>query len=133
MTFVVDHRITSTCSRIADWPLCRVFLKNNANYPWLILIPRQENIQDIDQLPEALQHTLIQEISQLSSIVKSQFKPHKLNVGALGNVVSQLHIHIVARFTHDDVWPHGVWQEQKTKPYAEDVMNELIGQLKIQM
>lgn len=133
MTFLVDHRITSTCSQIAEWPLCRVFLKNNANYPWFILIPRQENIQEIDQLPETLQHTLIQEISKLTSIVKAQFKPHKMNVGALGNVVSQLHIHVVARFTHDKLWPHGVWQEQEHMPYEENEMKQLIEQLQTQM
>ena len=130
MTFSIDRRITSTCFELIDWPMSRVFLKNNVNYPWFILVPRQENIQDIDQLPQPLQHTLIDEISQLSSIVKELFKPDKLNIGTLGNIVSQLHVHVVARFTHDDLWPHGVWQAVQTStPYDVNVVNGLITQL----
>ncbi len=127
MNTSIDPRITSTCFTLADWPLSRVFLKNNANYPWFILVPRQDNIQDIDQLPQALQHTLIDEISRLSSIVKAHFQPDKLNVGTLGNMVPQLHIHVIARFTHDMLWPHGIWQaSQTTTPYQEDKIHELI-------
>jgi len=132
MNTSIDPRITSTCFTLADWPLSRVFLKNNANYPWFILVPRQDNIQDIDQLPQALQHTLIDEISRLSSIVKAHFQPDKLNVGTLGNIVPQLHIHVVARFTHDMLWPHGIWQASQTiTPYQEDKIPELIELLRI--
>lgn len=128
----IDPRIASTCYQLADWPLSRVYLKNNAHYPWFILVPRQDNIQEIDQLPQPLQHQLIEEISQLSTIVKKQFKPDKLNVGTLGNIVSQLHIHVIARFTHDDLWPHGVWQTALTStPYTDAEIDKLIEQLKI--
>jgi len=131
MNTSIDPRITSTCFILADWPLSRVFLKNNANYPWFILVPRQDNIQDVDQLPQALQHTLIDEISRLSSIVKVHFQPDKLNVGTLGNIVPQLHIHVIARFTHDMLWPHGVWQAlQTTTPYREEQIHELLGLLR---
>ena len=130
MSFSIDPRITTTCFELGDWPLCRVFLKNNANYPWFILVPRQEHIQEIDQLPMELQHTLIEEISALSRLVKQQFKPDKLNVGTLGNIVSQLHIHIIARFTSDKLWPQGVWQEQQeTKPYETDDLEALLAKL----
>ncbi len=130
MPFSIDTRITSSCFELADWALCRVFLKNNANYPWFILVPRQDNIHDVDQLSQDLQHTLIDEISRLSSLVKSHFKPDKLNVGTLGNVVSQLHVHVIARFTHDDLWPHGVWQEAlANKPYAKNEVDCLLAQL----
>lgn len=127
MTIAIDHRITSTCFELTDWPLCRVFLKNNASYPWFILVPRVDNIQEIDQLPTSMQHTLIDEISRLSSLIKTQFKPDKVNVGALGNIVSQLHIHVIARFTHDDLWPHSVWQATLVdKPYGEDEAKALL-------
>lgn len=109
MTIAIDPRITSTCFELTDWPLCRVFLKNNASYPWFILVPKVNGIRDINELTSSLQHTLIDEISRLSSIINTQFKPDKLNVGALGNIVSQLHIHVIARFTHDALWPHSVW------------------------
>lgn len=118
MTFSIDPRITSTCFELGDWPLCRIFLKDNANYPWFILVPRHENAQEIHQLPVELQYALIKEISSLSRVIQQQFKPDKLNVGALGNIVPQLHIHIIARFTHDDLWPQGIWQDlQQTRPY----------------
>ena len=127
----VDPRITSTCFTLADWSLSRVLLKNNANYPWFILVPRQSNIQDIDQLPQALQHTLMDEIARLSSIVKTHFQPDKLNVGALGNMVPQLHIHVIARFTHDQLWPHGVWQTSQTViPYQDEKIHTLLEQLR---
>lgn len=130
MDFYVDPRITSSCFELFDWPLCRVFLKNNANYPWLILVPRHPHIQGIDQLPPNLQHLLIDEISRLSAIVRELFQPDALNVGALGNIVSQLHIHIIARFTQDALWPHGVWQkEQINTPYSQLALDALFKQL----
>ena len=131
MDITIDPRITSTCFTLADWPLCRVFLKNNADYPWFILVPRQENIEEIDQLPQALQHTLIDEISRLSEIVKSHFQPDKLNIATLGNIVSQLHIHVVARFEEDNLWPHGLWQASQTSaPYPEEKVHALLQQLR---
>lgn len=134
MDFVVDTRIESSCVVLGDWPLSRVFLKNNMNYPWLILVPRQCNIQEIDQLPGHSRHQLVDEISALSSIVKAYFKPDKLNVGTLGNIVSQLHVHVVARFTHDVLWPHGVWQVlQKDVPYANDILAQLSEDLKVRL
>ena len=131
MSFVIDGRILSTCFEIGKWPLSRVFLKNNGCYPWLILVPEQEDLQDIDQLPPRLRYVFMDEISQLSLIVKSYFKPDKLNIGALGNIVPQLHMHVIARFKHDDLWPHGVWQSLQTiTPYPKDILNALLGDLR---
>lgn len=130
MNISIDERITSTCFNLIDWPLSRVFLKNNALYPWLILVPRQDNLQEILQLPQHLQHTLIDEISALSSIVKAYFQPEKLNVGTLGNIVSQLHIHVIGRFSHDDLWPHGVWQAGlESIVYEKEILNKIIPDL----
>lgn len=123
MSFQMDERLTTTCIKLIDWPLCRVLLKNNADYPWLILVPRQNGLRDIDDLSPTLRHQLIDEISQLSTLVKTYFKPDKLNVGTLGNIVSQLHIHIVARYAHDSLWPHGIWQAAlKESPYSEQAL-----------
>ncbi len=131
MTFTVDGRITSSCFELGDWPLSRVYLKNNADYPWLILVPRLNNIQDIDQLAQSSRYLLIDEISQLSSIARACFNPDKLNVGTLGNSVPQLHLHVIARFTHDKLWPHGVWQAaQTTTPYPEESLKPLLIKLK---
>ncbi len=122
--FKIDPLINASCITMTDWPLCRVLLKNNANYPWFILLPREHHIQDIYQLPQSLQHILMDEISQLSSLIKDHFKPDKLNVGSLGNIVSQLHIHVIARFTSDPLWPQGVWQaNQLETPYPPEDIN----------
>lgn len=126
MTFFIDSRITTSCIELCDWPLSRVFLKNNACYPWLILVPRCTNIQEINELPRVSQHQLIDEISHLSCIVKELFQPDKLNVGALGNIVSQLHVHVIARFKQDALWPHGIWQDNlETTPYPPATLQEL--------
>ena len=126
MAFHIDSRIESTCIHVCDWPLSRVFLKNNADYPWLILVPRYENVRAMDQLPKSLQHQLMDEISALSTHVREHFKPDAINVGALGNIVQQLHIHVIARFTHDSLWPHSVWQATKDSPlYTEEELNAL--------
>ena len=101
MTFQLDDRLSSSCIELNDWPLCRILLKNNADYPWLILVPRQNKTECIEDLSQPLRHQLMDEIAELSIIIKTYFKPNKLNVATLGNSVSQLHIHIVARFTYD--------------------------------
>ena len=131
MAFSIDPRIASSCVHLCDWSLSSVFLKNNAHYPWLILVPRHENLQAMDQLPKLLQHQLMDEISALSTVVRAHFKPDSLNVGALGNIVPQLHIHVVARFSHDALWPHSVWQAaQISTPYTENAMTELTTRLR---
>lgn len=124
--FVLDKRIDSSCITLTDWPLSRVLLKNNADYPWFILVPRVDNIQEMGQLPQPLGHQLMDEISQLSSLVRSLCKPDRLNVAALGNMVSQLHVHVVARFIDDKLWPHAIWQEaQTTTPYDPAALESL--------
>ena len=131
MSFKIDSRILSTCFEVGDWPLSRVFLKNTINYPWLILVPRQKNIQDIDQLAPRLQHLFMDEITRLSSIVKQHFMPDKLNIGALGNIVSQLHMHVIARYKHDALWPDGIWQStQITTPYPQAILDPLLKELR---
>lgn len=134
MLFKLDSRIATTCFELGEWPLSQVVLKNNANYPWLILIPRIENIQEIDQLPQASRYQLMDEISQLSSIVRAYFKPDKINIGSLGNMVSQLHVHVIGRFTTDNQWPYGVWQQSEVeKPYEVEALQVLIKQLRAEI
>ena len=111
---IIDKRIVSSCFELGDWPLSRVFLKDAVDYPWFILVPRVENIQELYQLSGSIRHQLMDEVSALSTKVQDYFKPDKLNVGTLGNIVSQLHCHVVARFSNDKLWPHGVWQAAQT-------------------
>lgn len=134
MSFQIDSRLAATCVTLIDWPLCRVLLKNNADYPWLILVPRQNELRDMDDLSPPLRHQLIDEITQLSTIVKTYFKPDKLNVGTLGNIVSQLHIHIIARYSHDNLWPHGIWQSAQTESlYSEQSLKTIQDDLQLEL
>lgn len=134
MIFKIDERIGSSSIILEEWPLSQVLLKNNAHYPWLILVPRWENVCELEMLPRAQRTQLMDEISELSSIMRAFFKPDKLNIASLGNIVEQLHVHIVARFNNDRLWPHGIWQEALTsQTYEEDVLNHLIQGLKTKL
>lgn len=130
----IDTRILTTCVFLGEWPLSKVFLKNQSNYPWLILVPKVENISEIYQLTSQMQHQLMDEIKAASIILEKLLQPTKLNIGSLGNIVSQLHIHVIARFEHDDLWPHGIWQENmKSKPYHADELSVWVEKYKQQV
>lgn len=119
--FHIDERILSTCILLHQDKLSNVYLKNARDYPWLILVPRLPGVLDIDELNIAQQTQLLDELTFWSQTLKCIYQPDKLNVGALGNIVSMLHIHIIARFKNDSLWPHGIWQAQlQTHPYASD-------------
>lgn len=119
-TFQLDERLYASCFKLVDWPLSRVLLKNNAYYPWFILIPRRQHITEITHFSKSDRYQLMDEIHQLSMIIQTMFKPDKINIGALGNIVSQFHMHVVARFHHDPLWPQGIWQSaSEEKPYVE--------------
>ena len=106
-----------------------MLLKNNENYPWFILVPKRNHITELHQLSAGDRWQLMDEMSALSAFVETHYQPDKLNTGALGNIVTQLHIHIIGRYKSDPTWPHGVWQAgQQEKPYSE--VGFLIGQLK---
>lgn len=129
--FSLDDRIQSTCFDLGDWPLSRVLLKNEQAYPWFILVPRKVNVQEIYQLEKADREALMEEINQLSLIINDFFKPDKLNIGALGNVVPQLHVHVVARMQHDALWPQGIWQSLiRATPYHEKQIEPLLFSLR---
>jgi diadenosine tetraphosphate (Ap4A) HIT family hydrolase len=118
--FKVDDRILSSSVLIQEDILSSVFLKNTREFPWLILVPRVENVSEIHDLCEADQILLTQEIARWSSVMNEIYQPQKMNIANLGNMVSQLHVHLVARFEYDSLWPHGIWQAAlKTSPYEE--------------
>ncbi|WP_133131221.1 HIT domain-containing protein [Legionella yabuuchiae] len=127
MRFKVDERIQSTSIELADWPLSRLFLKNESRLPWFILIPRVEGVEEIYQLDEGCRNQLIQEITKLSHEIKAHFKPDKINVANLGNMVRQLHIHVVGRYEDDPFWPHSLWQPSFSPiPYESQKLTNLI-------
>ncbi len=106
---MMDSRLELSSSFVIYLDLCQVRLSDNAAFPWVILIPKREGVCEIIDLDSDDQHRLMQEIAITSHIMKQLFHPHKLNIASLGNVVSQLHIHIIARYQSDQAWPNPVW------------------------
>jgi diadenosine tetraphosphate (Ap4A) HIT family hydrolase len=94
---------------IGDLSLSRILLMNDANYPWILLVPRRPDLREIIDLDEPDRGHLLAEITQASLALKSVVPCDKLNIAAIGNVVSQLHVHIVARLRTDAAWPKPVW------------------------
>ena len=118
--FALDPRLQQDTLPIGDFPLCRLLLSNDSNYPWFILVPRREAISEIFQLDVADQQQLWQETTALSQVLKDSFDADKLNVAALGNVVSQLHMHVIVRKREDAAWPAPVWGKHPAKPYGSE-------------
>jgi len=94
---------------IGDLPLSRILVIKDANYPWLLLVPRRAEATEITDLDEVEQAQLMTEINRVARALKDIAKPDKMNIAALGNVVAQLHVHIIARRTSDAAWPRPVW------------------------
>lgn len=118
-SFALHPRLASDTFVLRKWPLCSVLGMNDARYPWCILVPRRADIREIHELVEADQQQLLRESSTLGRALMQAFAGTKLNVAALGNVVSQLHVHHVVRFEHDAAWPGPVWGRHPPQPYDE--------------
>ena len=114
---------------IADLKLCSIRLIDNAKFPWIILIPKRKNINDISELNSKDQMLLMKEIVHCSKLMKKIFKTKKLNVEKIGNVVPQLHIHIIARSKNDSSWPLSVWVVEK-KNYSKKKIIVILQKLK---
>ena len=114
---------------MCDLPLCRVLLAHNARYPWLILSPRRQNCTEITDL-EGIEAVLLwSEIRLASSILRAETGADKMNVAALGNMVRQLHVHVIARFEGDDAWPGPIWNAHPPVEYQAGVAETLIERL----
>lgn len=116
--FVLDSRLQQDTLVIGDFPLCRLLLSNDSNYPWFILVPRRADIVEVFDLDAEDQLRLWQETTLLSQLLKNLFNADKLNVAALGNVVSQLHMHVIVRQRTDAAWPAPVWGKHPAQPYT---------------
>jgi len=127
--FKLDHRLANDTIKIGSFALCEVLLMNDARYPWVILVPRREGATEIHLLDERDQQQLISESSFVASRLANLVHADKMNVAALGNVVSQLHIHHVARFKIDETWPAPVWGKGSAVPYSEQEQEAVITQL----
>lgn len=103
---------------MGEFPLSRLLLLNDSRYPWFVLVPRRENITEIYQLSEADQQQLLLESSRLGRLMMEGFSGDKLNIGALGNLVPQLHLHHIVRYKNDEAWPGPVWGVGAALPYS---------------
>ena len=112
------------------FPLSHLLLMKDSNYPWFILVPDRDNITEIHQLSDKDQQQLIAESSILSRIIGQQFNADKINIAALGNLVPQLHLHHIVRYTTDAAWPSPVWGKLPAKPYTDEKMKQVITLLK---
>ncbi|MCR6628738.1 MAG: HIT family protein [Magnetospirillum sp.] len=128
--FVLHERLDADCVFLADWPLCRVLLLNDSNYPWVVLVPRRHGVSEIHELDQGDRQVLMEEIADAAHRLQNHAKAHKMNVAALGNVVPQLHVHVVARFTGDPAWPRPIWGVVPTRPYEPDALAETVARLK---
>ncbi|MCW2098000.1 UNVERIFIED_ORG: diadenosine tetraphosphate (Ap4A) HIT family hydrolase [Pseudomonas psychrophila] len=117
--FILDTRLQKDTWLIGDFPLCRLLLSNDSNYPWFILVPRREGISELFQLDDVDQQLMWAETTALAGVLKELFTADKMNVATLGNVVSQLHMHVIARYASDAAWPGPVWGKHPAKPYSE--------------
>jgi diadenosine tetraphosphate (Ap4A) HIT family hydrolase len=122
--FELHPRLNEDCVVVGDFPLCRLLLMNDANYPWFILVPRREGVREIFDLSVADQQQLLHESSRLSKVIAAHFKADKINVAALGNMVPQLHVHHIVRFESDPAWPAPVWGHAPASPYDDAVLNQ---------
>ena len=121
----INKNFIKSSHYISDLKLCSVRLIDNQQFPWIILIPKRKGITDITELNSKDQILLIKEIVHASKLMKKVFKTKKLNVEKIGNIVPQLHIHIIARSTKDSTWPLSVWVV-KGKPYSKVLLTKTI-------
>ena len=128
--FKLNNKFLKSSYHLLDLKLCTVRLHDNSKFPWIMLIPKRKNINDITDLKSKDQMLLMKEIVFSSKIIKKLFKTSKLNVEKVGNIVPQLHIHIIARYKKDISWPLSVWVV-KNKSYSSKALKEVVSKIRI--
>ena len=128
--FELDPRLAADTVELARWKLCRVLLMNDANYPWLLLVPRRPDASEIADLDSVERAQLMVEIAETAQSLKAITTCDKINVASLGNVVAQLHVHVIARFRGDVAWPKPVWGAAPPRPYDREELHNLVTPLR---
>lgn len=128
--FSIDARLLGNSLPVADLTLSAVLLVRDANYPWLILVPRRAGLADIIDLASADRTELMAEIATASEALRATVRCDKLNVAALGNMVRQLHVHVVARTSDDAAWPRPVWGVVSPKEYPPGAAEALAAEIR---
>jgi diadenosine tetraphosphate (Ap4A) HIT family hydrolase len=122
--FVLHERLAADTLELGDLALCRVLLMNDARYPWVILVPRVAGLRELHHLGREDRIRLQDESCGVAGCLERLFRPDKLNVASLGNLVPQYHLHHVARFTDDPAWPGPVWGHSPAVVYDRPVLEE---------
>lgn len=128
--FTLNSKLKEDCFFVDDLNLSKLLLMNDSNYIWLILVPKKEGLIELIDLNFDEQIELLKEINQVSSILKNQLKVEKLNIATLGNVVNQLHIHVIGRFKSDASFPKPVWGAVNAKAYSQEKAQKIINLIK---
>ena len=128
MSFKLDRKFLKSSHHITDLKLCSIRLHDNSKFPWVILIPKRIKITDITDLNSKDQILLMKELVYVSRLMKKLFKTSRLNVEKIGNLVPQLHIHVIARHKKDTSWPLSVWVV-KGKPYSKVALSEILNKI----
>ena len=130
MPFKIDKKFLKSSHHIIELKLCSIRLHDNSKFPWVILIPKRKKITDMSDLNSKDQILLMKEIVHVSKIMRKLFNTSKLNVEKVGNIVPQLHIHIIARYKKDSSWPLSVWVV-KGKCYSAKALKEVISKIRL--
>ncbi|MDC0985691.1 HIT domain-containing protein [Alphaproteobacteria bacterium] len=130
MTFKLHDDLIQTCIEVQRFPLCRVLLNNDSNYPWIILVPERTDIEEIHELCAYDRSILIEEIAAVSAAMSSEFNADKINIGALGNATPQLHIHVIVRFKTDPAGLGPVWNASAAQPYTGAPLDAMLNRLR---
>lgn len=128
--FKLHQQLEADSMLVERLDLCEVRLITDANYPWLILVPMRDGVREIHRLSDTDQQLLMKEISLVAEQLEAFTKADKMNVAALGNMVPQLHIHIVARFKSDPAWPGPIWGVAPQKGYEEGRLADLVAAIR---
>jgi len=129
VSFVLDPRLQASTLAVGDLGLSRLLLMNDARFPWLILVPRRAGLVEIVDLEARDRALLMEEIALVAHWLRQRAGVDKINVGALGNIVAQLHVHVVARRMGDAAWPGPVWGAGTARPYGEAEARMLVGEV----
>lgn len=127
----IDPKLINDCFYVTELELSIVLLMNDCNYPWLILVPKYVQAYDLTDLDYIKQRVLLEEINLCGEFLKENFQVDKLNIASLGNVVRQLHVHVIARSNTDLTYPKPVWGNSIAKPYQLSIANKIISDFKI--
>lgn len=131
--FAMLDQLAANKHLVVDMELSRVLLNDDSTYPWVVLVPRQNNLREMHDLSEEHQMLLMREINKCSKAIDKLYKPFKMNVAAIGCVCPQLHIHVLGRTEGDRAWPGPVWGAHPAEPYTPEARDQRLAELKAEL